>query len=57
MVFKGTDQRSAREIVEQIELVGGHLNAYTSREQTAYFGRVLKDDINLAIEIFKKSCS
>ena len=51
MVFKGTDQRSAREIVEQIELVGGHLNAYTSREQTAYFGRVLKDDTNLAIEI------
>ena len=51
MAFKGTARRSAKDIVEQIEAVGGHLNAYTSREQTAYHARVLKDDVGLAIDI------
>ena len=51
MAFKGTHLRSAREIAEQIEAVGGHLNAYTSREQTAYFAKVLKEDLPLAIDI------
>ena len=51
MAFKGTERRSAREIAEEIEAVGGHLNAYTSREQTAYFARVLKDDLPLAVDI------
>jgi len=51
MAFKGTHLRSAREIAEQIEAVGGHLNAYTSREQTAYFAKVLKEDLPLAINI------
>ncbi len=51
MAFKGTTTRSAREIVEQIESVGGQLNAYTSREQTAYFARVLADDVPLAVDI------
>ena len=37
MAFKGTERRSAQEIAEEIEAVGGHLNAYTSREQTAYY--------------------
>ena len=41
MAFKGTERRSARAIAEEIEAVGGHLNAWTSREQTAYFARVL----------------
>jgi len=36
MAFKGTERRSARDIAEEIEAVGGHLNAYTSREQTAF---------------------
>jgi len=35
MAFKGTERRSARAIAEEIEAVGGHLNAYTSRESTA----------------------
>ncbi|HBF98105.1 MAG TPA: peptidase M16, partial [Alphaproteobacteria bacterium] len=39
MAFKGTKRRDARQIAEEIEAVGGHLNAYTSREQTAYFVR------------------
>jgi predicted Zn-dependent peptidase len=51
MAFKGTARRSAQEIVEEIEAVGGHLNAYTSREQTAYHARVLKGDVRLAIDI------
>ena len=51
MAFKGTDTRSARDIAQEVETVGGYLNAYTTREQTAYFSRVLKDDIPLSIDI------
>lgn len=51
MAFKGTKRRDARRIAEEIEAVGGHLNAYTSREQTAYFVRILKDDIPLAVDL------
>jgi predicted Zn-dependent peptidase len=51
MAFKGTKTRTAKEIAEQIEAVGGYLNAYTGREQTAYFARVLKDDVALAVDI------
>ena len=51
MAFKGTQLRSARDIAEEIEAVGGHLNAYTSREQTAYFAKVLKEDLPLAVNI------
>jgi len=51
MAFKGTSTRSARAIAEAIEPVGGHLNAYTSREQTAYYAKVLAEDTPLAIDI------
>ena len=51
MAFKGTDTRSARDIAEQIEAVGGSMNAHTSREQTAYFIKVLKGDLGLAVDI------
>ncbi|SLN33324.1 M16 family metallopeptidase [Oceanibacterium hippocampi] len=51
MAFKGTTRRSARQIAEEIEAVGGHLNAYTSREQTAYYARVLEDDVPLGFDI------
>ena len=51
MAFKGTERRSARAIAEEIEAVGGHLNAYTARENTAYFAKVLKDDVSLAADI------
>ena len=51
MAFKGTTSRSARDIAEQIEAVGGSMNAHTSREQTAYFVKVLKDDLPLAVDI------
>ncbi|MGH6876307.1 MAG: M16 family metallopeptidase [Rhizomicrobium sp.] len=51
MAFKGTERRTARGIAEEIEAVGGALNAYTSREQTAFHARVLKDDVPLAVDI------
>jgi len=51
MAFKGTERRSARDIAEEIEAVGGHLNAYTSREHTAYYAKVLKEDTALAVDI------
>jgi len=51
MAFKGTKRRSALEIAEEIEAVGGHLNAYTSRENTAYYAKVLKEDLPLAIDV------
>jgi predicted Zn-dependent peptidase len=51
MAFKGTRRRTARAIVEEIEAVGGYLNAYTSREQTAFHGRTLKADVALGLDI------
>lgn len=51
MAFKGTERRSAKEIAVEIEAVGGDLNAYTSREQTAYHARVLKNDVGLALDL------
>jgi len=51
MAFKGTRRRSARAIAEEIETVGGHLNAYTSRESTVYVARVLKENTSLALDI------
>ena len=51
MVFKGTKKRSAQDIAEEIEAVGGHLNAYTSRENTAFYAKVLAEDAPLALDI------
>jgi predicted Zn-dependent peptidase len=51
MAFKGTARRSALEIASEIEAVGGHVNAYTSREHTAYYAKVLKENVGLAIDI------
>ena len=51
MAFKGTKRRTARQIAEEIERVGGDLNAATSVETTAYYARVLKADVPLAIDV------
>ncbi len=51
MAFKGTTTRTARQIAEEIEAVGGDLNAATDLEATAYFARVLKGDEALALDI------
>ncbi len=51
MAFKGTKRRSALQIAEAIEDVGGYINAYTSREVTAYYARVLQADVGLALDV------
>lgn len=51
MAFKGTARRDAAAISREIENVGGHLNAYTAREQTAFYAKVLKEDTGLAVDI------
>lgn len=53
MAFKGTKTRSAKQIAESIEAVGGYLNAYTSREATAYYAHVMKDNVPLALDILQ----
>ncbi len=51
MAFKGTARRSARDIAEEIEAVGGDLNAATSVDSTAYYARVMRNDMPLALDI------
>ena len=51
MVFKGTQKRNALQISEDIENVGGQTNAYTSREFTAFYAKMLKSDLELAIDV------
>ena len=51
MAFKGTKTRSALQIAESIEDVGGYINAYTSREMTAFYARVLEDDVALGLDV------
>jgi predicted Zn-dependent peptidase len=51
MAFKGTKRRSARQIVEEIEAVGGDINAATSVDSTGYYARVLPKDMPLALDI------
>jgi len=51
MAFKGTKRRTALQIAEAIEDVGGYINAYTSKEMTAYYARVLSEDVTLALDV------
>ena len=51
MAFKGTERRTALQIAEAIEDVGGYINAYTCREVTAYYARVLEADVPLALDV------
>lgn len=51
MAFKGTKTRTALDIAKAIEMVGGHMNAFTSKERTVYYVKVLKWDLRLAIDI------
>ncbi|MAZ76997.1 MAG: peptidase M16 [Micavibrio sp.] len=51
MMFNGTPTRSAQDIVSEIESVGGQMNAYTSREVTAYYVHLLKEDTEKAIDV------
>ncbi len=51
MAFKGTAKRTSLQIAEAIEDVGGYINAYTSREVTAYYVRVLENDVSLGLDV------
>lgn len=51
MFFKGTKERSARDIAESLEAVGGQLNAFTTKEYTCYYAKVLDEDLDLAIDV------
>jgi predicted Zn-dependent peptidase len=51
MVFKGTRRRSVKEIAQSIESVGGYLNAFTGKEHTCYYARILDQHIGLALDV------
>lgn len=51
MAFKGTAKRTQQQLELEIENMGGHLNAYTSREQTVYYAKVFKKDVPRAVDI------
>lgn len=51
MVFKGTKKRSARELASVMDAVGGHLNAYTTKECTCFYVRVVDEHIELAVDV------
>ncbi|MCK4225026.1 MAG: insulinase family protein, partial [candidate division Zixibacteria bacterium] len=51
MLFKGTKKRTAKEIASSLESVGGSLNAFTGREHTCYFARVLDEHTDIALDV------
>jgi predicted Zn-dependent peptidase len=51
MAFKGTSTRSAQQIAEAFDDIGGQLNAFTSHEHTVYYAKILKDDLAFAAEV------
>lgn len=53
MAFKGTKRRTARDIAQEFDAIGGHFNAYTSHEHTVYYAKVLRENLPLAIDILQ----
>jgi mitochondrial-processing peptidase subunit beta len=51
MAFKGTGRRSQHELEVEVENLGAHLNAYTSREQTVYYAKSFRKDVPIAVDI------
>jgi predicted Zn-dependent peptidase len=51
MAFKGTKNRNAEQIAKEFDMIGGHFNAYTSREQTVYYAKVLPEHCATALDI------
>jgi predicted Zn-dependent peptidase len=51
LLFKGTATRSARDIAEAVEAVGGDMNAFTTKEYTAFYTRLLDEDVDLGLDI------
>ena len=50
-MFKGTERRSAKDIAETLDAVGGQLNAFTTKEYTCYYARVLDEHFDLAVDL------
>ena len=51
MVFKGTTTRNARQIAEEMDAVGGQLNAFTGRDSTCFYAKVIDENLELAVDI------
>src|ERR1700749_3807107 len=51
MAFKGTKRRTAKQIAEEFDDIGGHFNAHTGRETTVYYAKTLKNDAHIAVDI------
>ena len=51
MVFKGTEKRSARQIAEEMDAVGGQLNAFTSKECTCFYAKTVDEHLDLAMDV------
>jgi predicted Zn-dependent peptidase len=51
MLFKGTERRNAREIAETMDGVGGNLNAFTDKETTCYYAKVIDRHVPLALDV------
>lgn len=51
MVFKGTEKRSARRIAEEMDAVGGQLNAFTAKECTCFYAKVVDEHLSLALDV------
>lgn len=51
MVFKGTTKRTARQIAEEMDAVGGQLNAFTGRDTTCFYAKVIDENLELAVDI------
>jgi len=51
MVFKGTEKRTARDIAEELDSVGGYLNAFSSKEYTCFYVRIISEHIELAVDV------
>jgi len=51
MLFKGTINRSSKQIAEEVEACGGYLNAFTSKEHTCYYGRGLEEHLETTFDV------
>lgn len=56
MLFKGTANRTAYDIAREIDAIGGSINAFTGREYTCLYARVLRKDMNVALDIISDMC-
>lgn len=56
MLFKGTEKRSASDIAVEMDKIGGSINAFTGKEYASLYGKVLKRDVDVVLEVFDDMC-